>query len=35
MHVSALVSLISLWLVTRLPDVRLHDAAVPKTETPA
>ncbi len=28
MFVSALVSLISLWLVMRLPDMRLHDAAV-------
>ena len=32
LHVSAFVSLVSLWLVTRLPDSRLHDAAVPKAE---
>ncbi|MEO8058144.1 MAG: MDR family MFS transporter [Burkholderiales bacterium] len=34
MQVSAAVSLISLWLVTRLPDIRLHDAAG-KSEAPA
>jgi hypothetical protein len=26
MHVSAVVSLVSLWLVTRVPDIRVHDA---------
>ena len=34
MHVSAVVSLISLWLVTRLPDIRLHDAAMSKAQKP-
>ena len=34
MHVSAVVSLISLWLVTRLPDIRLHEAPVGKAQTP-
>ncbi|MEO8805061.1 MAG: MDR family MFS transporter [Burkholderiaceae bacterium] len=35
MFVSATVSMISLWLVTRLPDVRLHDAAGAEAQTPA
>ncbi len=35
MHVSAVVALVSLWLVTRLPDFRLHDAAVSEAERPA
>lgn len=35
MWVSAAVSMISLWLVTRLPDVRLHEAPVGKAQPPA
>jgi EmrB/QacA subfamily drug resistance transporter len=34
MHVSAAVSLVSLWLVTRLPDILLHDAALSKAQKP-
>ncbi|MDP3823397.1 MAG: MDR family MFS transporter [Burkholderiales bacterium] len=35
MFVSAVVSLLSLWLVTRLPDIRLHDVAISEAEKPA
>jgi len=35
MFVSAGVSMVALWMVTRLPDVRLHDAAAAEAQTPA
>lgn len=32
MFVSAVVALVSLWLVARLPNIRLHDAATPESQ---
>ena len=35
MRLSALVSMVSLWFVTRLPDLRLHDAPTAAAGTAA
>ena len=35
MFLSAVISLVSLWLVTRLPNIRLHDAATSEAQKPA